>query len=350
MTAPDLMPGQTGEVPNFRMQGQTDATHLEFSFRQRAPEFGRPNGHEVAFEQIALPPGPPEISTASSMGTRGTYQETPAALVLFRGKAELYVDPKTGILNRYVVDGQEILAAPLTPNFWRAPTDNDKPAGLTKDYAPWRNASPTLTNKQYFNDALTLTRSYLEGKVTETIIIHLTENGGLSVQSTLAKTAAGSDLAGVFRFGQQTEISKAYVNTEWYGRGPFESYADRKNAARISRHKLLTDQLSTEYILPQENGNRTDVTLLQLSGPGVPTLEVTGSFNFSIWPYTQSTLEAAQHTYDLTPATNYTLNLDYGQAGVGGDDSWTTRARPYPEHLLSLESPLTYSFVIGLGE
>jgi len=349
MAAPDIPPGGTALVPGFRMQGMTDATHLEFSFRQRMPEFGRPAGHEVAFEQIKLPSGPPEDVSASLMGTRGMYQETPAALVLFRDKGEVYVDPETGIITRYVLNGNEVFAAPLTPNFWRAPTDNDRPAGLTKEYAPWRNASPTLTGKIYADDALTLTRTYLEGRVTETVRISLTDNGRLVVDHTLAKSTSEGGSIGLFRYGLQTEISKSYVNSEWYGRGPFESYADRKHAARIGRHMLPTDQLTTDYILPQENGNRSDVSLLQLSGPGVPALEIKGNFDFSIWPYTQSTLEAALHTFDLTPATNYTLNLDYGQAGVGGDDSWTRRARPYPEHLLTLKKPLRYSFTVGLG-
>lgn len=345
--APDIQAGAqvqwklTEAVPD-------GARYLEFGFLTRTKTRFVPAGHEVAFDQIELPNGPPEVSPFASDIVRGTYQETPAALVLFRAKSELYVDPETGIITRYVVDGKDILEAPLTPNFWRAPIDNDRSAGLVRDYTPMRDAIPKLESKQYFDQALIITRSYLEGKVKETVVTYLDEDGRLNVTSTLERSENADAPIGVFRYGLQTEISKAYANTEWFGRGPTESYADRKSGSRIGRWKLPTSGMTTDYIRPQENGNRTDVRLLQLSGNGSPTLTVKGNFNFSIWPYTQATLEAAAHTPDLAEAKNYILNIDYGQAGLGGDDSWSRRSRPYDEHLLSLDGALRYSFTLGV--
>lgn len=113
-------------------------------------------------------------------------------------------------------------------------------------------------------------------------------------------------------------------------------------------HSLPVTALNEPYIRPAENGNRMDVKDLRLTGTGVPTLHVEGDFNFSLWPYTQATLEAAMHTNDLTPANNLTLNLDYGQVGVGGDNSWMPNAGPYEEHKLSWDKPLAYRFTLGV--
>ncbi|MEM9930354.1 MAG: glycoside hydrolase family 2 TIM barrel-domain containing protein, partial [Bacteroidota bacterium] len=186
--APDV--GAGAQVPwEVKSEMIPAGTHyLEFAFLQREPAFGRPAGHEVAFEQIKLPEPPPAIRPISSDIVRTTYQETPAALVLFREKGELYLDPKSGNVSRYVYDGQEILAAPVKPNFWRAPTDNDKPAGLARSYASWREATPTVTEKDYFDNAIRITRTYLDGKVTEKLLVYLTEDGGLAYRSSLEKT------------------------------------------------------------------------------------------------------------------------------------------------------------------
>ncbi|MEL7160279.1 MAG: glycoside hydrolase family 2 TIM barrel-domain containing protein, partial [Bacteroidota bacterium] len=341
--APDL--GAGAQVP-YAVKGTPPpgTQYLEFAFLQRVPEFGRPAGHEVAFEQFALPV--PE-TTGSAAAPGQSYQATPAGLVLLEGKNEVSIDPKTGVINSVVIGGTEILAAPLQPNFWRAPTDNDKPAGLARQYAPWRTAQPVLTDKQYRNNELTLTRTYLDGKVTETVILRFA-NDQLHVRARLNKATPTTEVPGVFRYGMQTEINKAYTTASWFGRGPLESYADRFRGMRVGRYQLPLAELNTDYIKPSENGNRMDVSRLTLTGDGVPSLRVLGDFDFSVWPYTQATLEAAEHTNELTEANTYTLNIDYGQIGVGGDNSWMPNAGPYKVHRLELDEPLSYRFSLGL--
>jgi beta-galactosidase len=317
--------------------------YLEFAFLQREAAFGRPVGHEVAFDQI--PVATPAVA-ALTENLRATYQETPTTILTAAGELEVYVDARTGVINDVVRDGQALFAAPLTPNFWRAPTDNDKPAGLARRYRPWRDASPTLTAHDFRNNSLQLTRTYLDGKVTETVMISFPATGGVRLDHTLQKTAMTDQVPGVFRYGIQTEIARSYGTASWFGRGPHEAYVDRKHGARFGRHTLAFDQLQERYILPAENGNRQEVSDLQLTGSGAPTLSFSGDFHFSIWPYTQATLEAATHTHELTPATNYTLNLDGAQIGLGGDNSWMPSASPYPEHLLTLEEPLQWAVTL----
>jgi len=305
-------------------------------------------GHEVAFEQLPYVLFE-DVAIDDRMGPRTNYQETPTTLLLSSGDTDVYIDPKTGIITNIKRNETDLFAAPLRPNFWRAPIDNDKPAGLARVYRPWRDAVPTLVDKQYRSGYLILTRTYLEGKVTEKVSINFTPDKELHIMHNLAKTTPDTEVPGFFRYGIQTEVTKDYQLADWYGRGPGEAYADRFQGMRFGRWREPTDGMTEPYIKPVENGNRMDVRFLQLSGEtAYNNINFRGYFNFSIWPYTQATLEAATHTNELTPATNFTLNIDYGQAGVGGDNTWLPNAGPYPVHRLNLDRPLRFGFTIGV--
>jgi beta-galactosidase len=245
-------------------------------------------------------------------------------------------------------DDRELINAPLQPNFWRATTDNDRAGGLSRRYAIWKDAAPTLISNQFRDNTLELTRSYLDGKVTETVRLRITREGRLAVEQQIRKATDGEDVPGIFRYGLRTRIDPAYETVSWFGRGPLESYADRKLAARFGTYTLPIGELNSDYIKPVESGNRSDARRLLITGPGVPNLSVKGRFDFSINPYGQEELEEAAHLSDLPESNTYYLHIDYGQAGVGGDDSWTPNAVPYPEHRLEWsDAPYTFRFTIG---
>lgn len=344
-SAPDLAAGTQGQwTLEEAVPGGTD--YLEFAFLQRTPEFGRPAGHEVAFDQI-IPDLYEEIMMDERRSPRANYQETPSAILISYAETDVYVDPKTGIVTHIKRNDVDLFAAPLRPNFWRAPTDNDKPAGLDRAYRPWRDAVPVLVSKEFQGSRLKIVRSYLEGKALEEIYIGFTPDGALEISQQLSKADGVADVPGFFRYGIQTEISTNFQFADWYGRGPGEAYADRFQGMRFGRWRKRIDGMNEPYIKPAENGNRVGARYLQLSGETVTdNLTLSGKFDFSIWPYTQSTLEAAEHTNELTPASHFTLNLDYGQAGVGGDNSWLPNAGPYAVHRLSLDKPLRWTLVI----
>lgn len=348
--APALAPGESTTVTltEHGLEPPRDNViipYLEVALLQRVPTFGRPAGHELAFGQWALSRS--KLVEGIDPSREARFQETPAGLVLMDGDVEVYVNKPTGVIDRVVRGGKDLIDAPLRPNFWRAPTDNDGPAGLVERYAAWKDATPKLEKYDYKEGVLELSRSYLNGRVTETVVLSRASNGGVYIEAVLNKTSEDEDVPGLFRYGMQTEISGGYDEVDYYGRGPFESYADRFKAARFGRYRQAVGQLNERYIKPVEQGNRMGVEQLTVSGPSVPDLMVVGDFNFSIWPYTQQTLETAQHTNELTAAENLTLNIDYGQIGVGGDDSWSARAAPYPEHLLEWDrGPFFYSFVL----
>ncbi len=110
----------------------------------------------------------------------------------------------------------------------------------------------------------------------------------------------------------------------WYGRGPHESYCDRKRSALVGRYEAPGGALCVSYTRPQENGQRTDTRELELESGGGKIIRITSPalFGFTLRPYRSDTLAAARHTFELVPETVWELTLDHAQRGVGGDDSW----------------------------
>jgi beta-galactosidase len=141
----------------------------------------------------------------------------------------------------------------------------------------------------------------------------------------------------------QMAVPAALANVTWFGRGPHENYWDRRTGAAVGRYGGRVEEFVHDYVRPQENGNRTDVRWIALTdgsgagllASGLPLLSV------SAWPYTMADLEAATHVHELPRRDTVTLNLDYGQTGVGGDDGWG--ARPHAQYTLDAK-PYAYRF------
>ena len=135
---------------------------------------------------------------------------------------------------------------------------------------------------------------------------------------------------------------------KWYGRGPQETYCDRKTGGKIALHSASVADLEHHYMRPQENANRTDVRFAQVTDregrglrftaePGVP-------LQFSAWHYTQDELEKATHIHELKHRDITTFNFDLAQLGVGGDMPGDAHVRePY---ILHGNQEYTYTFTI----
>jgi beta-galactosidase len=106
---------------------------------------------------------------------------------------------------------------------------------------------------------------------------------------------------------------------EWYGRGPQENYPDRKTGYRIGRYNNTVDQMFEPYLIPQDNGLRTDIRWVAFkdkNGNGL-RFSVKDNFNFNAYPYSTDNLTKAMYPFQLTRQDGITLNLDYATSGVG---------------------------------
>jgi beta-galactosidase len=136
----------------------------------------------------------------------------------------------------------------------------------------------------------------------------------------------------------QMAVPGRFNKLTWLGRGPHETYWDRKTGAAFGLYSGHVNEHVHRYVRPQENGNKSDVRWMALTDSdgvglvavGMPTIDI------SAWPFTMRDLEEAKHIHELPQRDTITVNLDYKQMGVGGDDSWG--ARTHPEYTLPAKS------------
>jgi beta-galactosidase len=205
---------------------------------------------------------------------------------------------------------------PLTPSLWRCPVDNDgirlwsgqddKPLGL------WQRAGlehTRVVGERILNAEGTLVATWQQThRATET---------GLLVDFEVTLTDLLDDWP---RVGVSLGLPATWRTADWWGRGPHENYPDRLASAAVARYRADVDDLSTDYILPQENGLRCDVRELTLSDDAGSRLRVTAigePFAFSLSRYRPEDLAAARHTTDLVPRDETILHLDHRHRGLG---------------------------------
>src|SRR5699024_5745882 len=169
-------------------------------------------------------------------------------------------------------------------------------------------------------------------------------NGDIKIKSSLSKK--GDATASIPRVGMQLAIPESYNTMNWYGRGPQENYIDRNEGAAIGRYSGTVEELVSPYVRPQENANRTGVRWFSLTNDRGEGLMFIGEqpLSVSAWPYSQQDLAQAEHTNDLPERDYVTGNVDLKQMGLGGNDSWSAKARPLKNYRLT-ENEHSYRFI-----
>ena len=149
------------------------------------------------------------------------------------------------------------------------------------------------------------------------------------------------------------QLAGAYDNLAFYGRGPWENYADRNSASFVGLYQsTVKDQFVWEYIRPQENGYKTDVRWMKLTNTNGEGIQITGeqALGFSALNVSTESLDPGKtkdqrHTTDVHPEDKVYLHIDYKQRGLGGDDSWGRY--PHDPYRL-LDDTYSYSYTIQL--
>ena len=158
---------------------------------------------------------------------------------------------------------------------------------------------------------------------------------------------AGGGLPNIPRVGMQMQINDDFDNLEWYGPGPHPSYWDRNLGSAVGVYAKSVKKDFYQYVRPQESNNHWNTQWAKLTnstGEGI-VISAENPLNFSAWPYTMEDIEKAEHINELPDRDIITLNVDYLQQGVGGDDSWSQKARPHPEFRIPAKN-YNYSFSI----
>ena len=251
---------------------------------------------------------------------------------------------RTGYLVSYKVDGVEMLAegASLTPNFWRAPTDNDFGAGLQRRYSVWRNPQIRLTSiKSEMVDGLAVVSAeYQIPDVSAILSLQYKINNAGAVEISQKFVAdKEAKVSNMFRFGMQFPMPESFERIVYYGRGPGENYSDRNNVTGLGIYDQTVTEQPYSYIRPQETGTKTDIRWWKILSPSGKGLMVTSEapFSASALHYTIESLDEGMtkqqgHFQEVEPAHLTNLLIDKMQQGLACVNSWG--AVPLPEYMV----------------
>ncbi|MFO7672549.1 MAG: glycoside hydrolase family 2 TIM barrel-domain containing protein [Lutibacter sp.] len=326
-----------------------------------------PLNHVVAFEQFQLRDEKPVTETSIKKGEISVASVN-SITTISNKNFNLKFDIQKGELISLDYGNGNILVNGIKPNFWRAATDNDFGAGSPKKLAVWQKASKNqlLTNVKFlsgskeitiganetFNDEVSIQTTFDLPSVNGQIMVVYSINalGEITIKNQLQNIK--SDLPHLPRFGNNFIIKDEYQTVNWFGRGPFENYSDRKTAALVGIYKASVGDLYFPYARPQENGYKTDVRWATFTNSAGKGIKIEGSqlLSFSAHHQYNDDFDAGEakrqrHTTDIVKRDFVNLNIDYGQTGVGGDNSWDQNAWAHKKYRILPEN-LSYSYKI----
>ncbi len=316
--------------------------------RLRAAEQGVAAGAVVGWSQFVLPSAGKPATSRVAAGV--APQRSGDTIALASASARLEIDAKTGTVG-YSVAGKPVLAGG-TPNFWRGLTDNDEGTGTMKTNAVWGEFTKARKVRDVRIDggAVRVLYSFGAGAAHWENVYRMRSDGSVDVQATF--TPLRDDLPDPLRLGLRFDSAPQLDTVSWYGRGPHESYADRKTGAALGIHTGKVADQHHGYMRPQETGNKTDVRWFELRGDGAPGVAVRGekplSFNALAFPYEDLELRprGTWKSSEIRPHGNGSVLIDLAQAGVGGDDGWSANGRPLVKYRIPL-APASYSFTLS---
>jgi beta-galactosidase len=315
---------------------------VTFTLAEDAPWASK--GHIVAWDQFAVPfDASPAMTVATNNMPRLALRDRDNAFAVSGDDFVVTIGKTTGAIESLKFKGNELVTSPLVPNFWRCPIDNDDGNGMVRRLGAWKNAGPGRTVESVTAEQVRpqLVRITAQAKLPVgdgtkyTTAYDLYGSGDIVVEARMEPVG---DVPELVRFGMQMALPGKYSTMTWLGRGPHENYWDRNSGAAVGLYSGSVEDLLHVYTRPQESSNRTDVRWLTLTdndgsglmAVGMPLLSV------SAWPYSMDDLAKAMHINELPRRDFVTLNLDYRQMGVGGDDSWG--ALPHDEYRLPAKS------------
>jgi len=298
-----------------------------------------PKGHIIAWEQFEIGKYQPEFNKSVEV----KLLESNKQIEILHDNSKFIINPKSGLLESILVNGNNILLSPLKFNFWRSPTDNDLGNGMPKRCEIWKKSSNNSKlegiKRMDMRDEVKIFTNleFPDVKGKGIIRYHFKKNGVVNIRATYI--GSNDELAEMPRFGMQMQILPEYENIKWFGRGPEENYQDRKTGYAIGLYEMSINEMNHIYVRPQECGNRSDVYWFELVNSIGNGLKIHGKpkVNFSTWNFAPEDLDhipgSPKHINDIDKKEFITVNIDYKQMGVGGDNSWG--AKPHPQYMLT---------------
>ncbi len=336
------------EIPySWKSSGKETFLNLSFRYKNKHDFFEK--DFEVAYEQLFLAKA---VVPRPHMPMRsGTFEsdETADRITIKTSGSVIDFDKNSGKMTTWKHNDKMLISEGPEPNFWRPPTDNDYGAQLQTKLKVWRTVWDERQNTKVVLDhadgnqvaRVTVTADLLKGDAQWITRYTIYPDGVVHVKNKM--TALSGNYPMLLKFGMKMNLPESMEVMEWYGRGPHESYEDRKTSAKVGIYSSTVSEQFHPYIRPQETGNKTDVRWLKLSSGSGNGLVV-----YSDEPLSLSALhflpedlddgdaKGQSHAAELTPRKLTCLQVDYKQMGVGGNNSWG--ALPMQEYQLPYQT------------
>lgn len=310
--------------------------HIDFNFCTKEKSLWADKGYIVASEQIALsytPDANPDISHKDYPVLRINREN---GLTISGKDFTVSFDSENYYIESLKYKGEDILSSPVKPNFWRVPTDNDEGGGANSFAARWRKSGMdtytgqlkdisivSISDREVQVRAVNLL-TFVTGEINHTAIYHIYSDGQVRTENIFT---IGKGIPPLARVGMYTSLPAEYSSIEWFGRGPFESYQDRKESALVGHYSGMVKDQYFPHVMPQENGNKTEVRWLKIHSESGTTIQIKGDpyIDFNIQDYSDKALNDSKTTHNLVRGDGNWLHIDQKQMGLGGDDSWSPR-------------------------
>ena len=317
----------------------TEEITINFAFASDGSQPLVDKGQVMARQQIVLNGYEfDKVDAPANTGSKIEVEETNSYVKVSAERMSVTIGKKTGMIDYLDVDGEPMLKfrESMTPEFWRAPTDNDYGASLQKKMRVWKNPQMNLKSfdKSESKDSIVLTAIFEMPEVKAELMLRYRINAAGEVAVTEKMTTdKEAKVADLFRYGMQLQMPASFSKLEYYGRGPEENYIDRHSSAFIGKYEANVKDEYYPYVRPQESGNHTDIRYFSIfnptTGKGI-TFEGYAPMECSAIPYLVEDLDAGvekehvwgQHSGDLVEKGLVQLHIQQRQFGLGCIDSW----------------------------
>ncbi len=328
----NIEPGDSAEINlplNKELIAPEGEYFLNISFHAKNELSYAEKNFEIAKEQILLKEGKPENPVPDINGV--PLSVTKGEIITISGKEiSVKVDPKTGSLLSYVFRGSDLISDQLKPCFWRVPTDNDEGGAQRGFAARWRKAGldkyntvvKTLDLREQPDGSVIMNVTsdlvFAEKRIINAVFEYtFRTDGSIGFSINLDLQSGFPPLA---RVGVEFSMPSSYDNIKWYGRGPFESYDDRKESAHVGLWSGAVSDQHFSYVMPQENGNKTDVRWIRITDDANTGFQITGTplIGANIQDYSQDALNLSKTGHSLYRGNKTYVHIDLKQMGLGG--------------------------------
>lgn len=319
----------------------TEEITINFAFASDGSQPLVDKGQVMARQQIVLNGYEfDKVDAPANTGSKIEVEETNSYVKVSAERMSVTIGKKTGMIDYLDVDGEPMLKfrESMTPEFWRAPTDNDYGASLQKKMRVWKNPQMNLKSfdksESESKDSVVLTANFEMPEVKAELMLRYRINAAGEVAVTEKMTTdKEAKVADLFRYGMQLQMPASFSKLEYYGRGPEENYIDRHSSSFIGKYEANVKDEYYPYVRPQESGNHTDIRYFSIfnptTGKGI-TFEGYAPMECSAIPYLVEDLDAGiekehawgQHSGDLVEKGLVQLHIQQRQFGLGCIDSW----------------------------